>query len=166
VNIAAVSRGEKSTPYCEILWRGPAEKEGKTEVYSDWLEIGRTKYKEKTISPVWKRDDGGIFELPPIWTNYEISDRGPNATSLQGGGWVAKNLIPHDDPAASRVKGSALDKLLRDELDAKANAQHKVRKHSIAYHSEEKAFIMRILSQCFANNIFIYKYISFVFALK
>ena len=39
--LLCVSPVDKSNPYCEVLWRGPAEKDRELAVYSDWLECGR-----------------------------------------------------------------------------------------------------------------------------
>ena len=37
---------------------------------------GSVRMKEKTVDPAWKKDDGNQFELPPLWTDYDVPHRG------------------------------------------------------------------------------------------
>ena len=104
-----ISRGQKLAPatrqlsnvYCEVFWRGPMEKYGTTITSLRWLLVGQTKVKQRTVDPVFSRSDNSLFDLPPVWTDLEIEDRGPLHESLLGGGWVSRNQIPAA-PAATQ----------------------------------------------------------------
>lgn len=83
---------------------------GETRSYDEWLDIGFTKFKERTLDPQWKKDDNNVFDTPPLWTDCDVPDRGYHGAPLTGGAWVARNNIPADDPAAKKNKLSALDR--------------------------------------------------------
>lgn len=92
--LAAVDPKKLSSPFCEILWRGPADK-GEYEITLwNWVSIGETKAKPKTVDPIWTRADMTEFQIPPIWTDIPIPGRGRKGGYLKGGGWVAQNHIP------------------------------------------------------------------------
>ena len=95
-------------------------------MHSEWLECGIVAMKERTTEPVWKKIDGSMFELPPIWTDYNAPGRGRLGEALVGGCWVAKNNLPSDDPLAKTVKGSVLDQLKQKEAQAKADGYAEV----------------------------------------
>jgi serine/threonine protein kinase len=126
--IACAHKTQKSTPFCQVFWRGVAEIDGEQKEYEEWLEIGATKSKEKTVDPQWKKDDGNVFEMPPMWTKCDLPGRGPSGETVTGGGWVARNSLPDDDPAAARTKLSALDRIRKEEKAGKDAAEQKVLK--------------------------------------
>ena len=114
--LASADRLKLSAAYCEILWRGPAFKEGLEMEYARWIIVGETKEKVKNLEPVFERSDGTIFELPPHWTDLDIPDRGPNGAPKTGGGWCAQNLLPVPPPkkeAQSETKIGKFGKIIR-----------------------------------------------------
>ena len=123
--IACVHNTLKSSPFCEVSWRGSVERQGTVEESEDWLDIGFTRFKEKTLDPKWNKDEGNIFETPPFWTDCNVPERGLNDAALTGGAWVARNNLPPDDPAARTNKLSALDRLRVENKAAKEAAEQK-----------------------------------------
>ena len=121
--IACVHNAQKSSPYCEILWRGMAEKDGEMKEHNDWLSCGITKTKERSLDPQFKRNDNNTYEFPPYWTACDVDGRGLGREPLQGGAWVGRNLIPKDDPAAGKIKLSALDRIRLETQAAKEAAE-------------------------------------------
>jgi serine/threonine protein kinase len=126
--IACAHKTQKSTPFCQVFWRGVAEIDGVMKEYDEWLEIGVTKAKEKTLDPQWKKDEGNVFEMPPMWTKYDVPGRGPTGETVKGGCWVARNNLPDGDPAAAKTKLSALDRMRKEEKAGKEAAEQKVLK--------------------------------------
>lgn len=117
-NLISVTK-KLSNPYCEITWRGPAEKNGRTLVFTTWQEVGVTKVKERTVHPEYKRDnDDNVFDLPPVWTEAELERRGPShAGPLTGGGWVSRNNIP-SPPKQNPSWGASLGKLIGSSVSS------------------------------------------------
>lgn len=92
-NLSPATR-KLSNPYCEILWRGPAEKYTANLLCLRWIGVGQTKVKERCTDPLYTKTDDSIFDLPPVWTDNPIDGRGPFLVTLKKGGWVARNCIP------------------------------------------------------------------------
>ena len=105
------------------MWRGPADRDGEVFQFDDWLEVGFTKTKDRTLDPIWRRDDWGIYEFPPYWTVCDVENRGSGGEPLTGGAWVGRNLIPKDDPNAKKHKLSALDRIRMETKAAKEAAE-------------------------------------------
>ena len=109
--IAAVDRIERSSPMVEVCWKGAVTKRGEKSFESSFITTGFTSTKQNTLDPNWKDDTSAIFELPPVWTDWDIPGRGECGGVLHGGGWVAKNHIPDEDVGddkARQFKGSYL----------------------------------------------------------
>lgn len=54
--IALVDRNTKTSPFCEIFWRGRAIRADNVEHYSDWLVVGKTTVVERSLDPSWYGD--------------------------------------------------------------------------------------------------------------
>lgn len=94
--LMAVDKVKKtSNPFCEIFWKGPAEKYERGMLFNKWIKVGETKYKHSCVDPVFERSDRTEYELPPIWTDLEVDGRGPGGGFLAGGAWVSRNNVPN-----------------------------------------------------------------------
>jgi hypothetical protein len=92
--LASVARNIKTSPFCEIYYRGLVIRGGQKEYYSDWLSIGKTACISRSLDPNWSSDPNASLELPPEWTPYDIPLRGLKDEALKGGGWCAANHLP------------------------------------------------------------------------
>lgn len=98
----------KPSPYCEVYWKGPSERNGQPDFIHKWALIGHTSVKYNTSDPVYNKDvDGSLFELPPIWTEQGIHRGAHNDHFEEGGGWVARSHVP--PAAATNLPGKAIE---------------------------------------------------------
>ncbi|RYH28684.1 protein kinase family protein [archaeon] len=92
-----------TNPYCEVYWKGPAQRDGEALFLKEWTLIGQTKSKVRTIEVIYnhrEENDNSIFEMPPVWTENNIPFRGLKESDLHfGGGYVARNMIPTEETA-------------------------------------------------------------------
>ena len=93
--ISAPGKKAPCNPYCEVYWKGPAEKNELATHTSEWVILGSTKGKINTISPTFSKEkDNVIFDLPPIWTTEEIPNRGVNVNDcVKSGGWIPRKPL-------------------------------------------------------------------------
>jgi hypothetical protein len=103
--LASVARNIKTSPFCEIYYRGVVIRGGKKEYYSDWLSIGRTACVSRSLDPNWTSDPNAFLELPPEWTPYDIPLRGLKDEPLKGGGWCAVNQLPDPPEGQAAPEG-------------------------------------------------------------
>lgn len=117
--IVAVDRIERSSPMVEVCWKGAVTKRSeKLYETKSFIQIGKTSTKQNTLDPNWKDDPSATFELPPVWTDWNIPGRGDGGLDLTGGGWVSKNNIPDmdvGDDKARQFKGSYLTSAQKDD---------------------------------------------------
>lgn len=110
--LAAVDESDLSNPYCEVYWKGLVEINGRMEGKGDWISVGCTVRKNKTLGPKYDKDDGAVFDLPPIYTEKELFNRGINETDVvKTGGFIARNFCNdnEDEKAATKKKDNKFE---------------------------------------------------------
>lgn len=128
--------------YCEIYWKGPAEKNGILEYISEYTLIGYTGTKENTISPIFNREkDGTVLELPPVWTELDIPRGQYENHYEENGGWVAKNQLP----TPINNNNNQEDKNINTSNKTKNNNNNSSKNKNMIVKSEEEIKNMRIL---------------------
>jgi serine/threonine protein kinase len=120
VKMTCIDRVDKSSPIIEVCWKGNTMKKNDIVYEKDFQTVGYTSVKKNTVDPDWKGDDSAIFEFPPVWTTANLPGRGESLKeTLKGGGYVAKNKIPDNDPILTRkFGGSVLLKMKSEDVSA------------------------------------------------
>jgi len=108
-----------SNPYCEVYWRGSAQKFGTVVHTLNWVSVGTTKVKPNTQNCTLSKDDDMCwFELPPEWTDltipagreFNLKDKTP------GGGWV-----PRNSPLVVKLLDNAIEEENNSEVGSQSN---------------------------------------------
>lgn len=103
----AMNAADLTNPYCEIFWKGPAQKDGMTVNLREWTITGQTKTKTRAVEVVYNQkeeQDNSVFDLPAVWTTANIPQRGLRESDIVfGGGYVARNQIPSDEVGSGDV---------------------------------------------------------------
>jgi len=120
-HLTSVDRLKLSAPYCEVLWCGPATRDGNVTNFTRWISLGETKEKNKNLDPLYTPEDNSVFILPPVWTDLElpgprtylIKDAPEKGDPPRCGGWVAQNQAPvPPDMEAGGLYGAKPAKML------------------------------------------------------
>ena len=116
--LAIADRLKLTSPFVEVLWCGPAIRDGTQIDYKRWLAVGETKHKNKNTDPVFDpKVDNTVFEFPPFWTDMNIPDRGWYVDGVredyEGGAWCAQNQMPKAPIAKGYLAFGKMKRLFR-----------------------------------------------------